>query len=194
MVKDKIHAFDFDGTLTNRDTLLLFILFSASKVKLITGAALFLPLVAIMKLHLLPNWKVKQLVFSFFFAGMKENDFDALCIKFSTHYRKILRHDMMLTLRKVLESGGQVVVVSASIDRWVASFFTGMPITVIGTQIEVREGIVTGKFKTRNCYGMEKVIRILEIFPNRDEYELVAYGDSRGDREMLDFADEAHLL
>ena len=45
---------------------------------------------------------------------------------------------------------------------------------------------------TRNCFGVEKVNRI------RQEYDLsqwdfiYAYGDSRGDQEMLDLADERY--
>lgn len=63
---------------------------------------------------------------------------------------------------------------------------------MIGTQVETdKEGRLTGRFKTKNCYGAEKVMRLLAWEPNRKEYRLKAYGDSRGDREMLQFADEA---
>ena len=41
-------------------------------------------------------------------------------------------------------------------------------------------------------YGQEKVERIRSLFPQRDTYQLIAYGDSRGDKEMLDYADEKH--
>ena len=38
----------------------------------------------------------------------------------------------------------------------------------------------------------ERVRRMEEAFPGREGYRVVAFGDSRGDREMLAFADEAH--
>lgn len=63
---------------------------------------------------------------------------------------------------------------------------------VIGTQVEVRNGRLTGRFLTKNCYGQEKVNRILDYLPDRKTYRLIAYGDSRGDQELLAFADEAH--
>ena len=47
-------------------------------------------------------------------------------------------------------------------------------------------------FATPNCKGAEKVRRILGLFPDRESYRLTAFGDSRGDREMLAMADEAH--
>ena len=81
---------------------------------------------------------------------------------------------------------------SASIDNWVKPFLPG--VTVLGTQVEVVDGHLTGRFSTPNCYGQEKVNRILERFPDRHSYHLTAYGDSRGDKEMLAFADEAHLI
>jgi phosphoserine phosphatase len=36
------------------------------------------------------------------------------------------------------------------------------------------------------------VNRILALYPDRNTYHLTAYGDSRGDKELLAFADESH--
>jgi phosphoserine phosphatase len=66
-------------------------------------------------------------------------------------------------------------------------------VKVVGTQIEVIDGKLTGRFLSKNCYGQEKVNRILSLYPNRQDYHLTAYGDSRGDKEMLAFADESHF-
>ena len=64
---------------------------------------------------------------------------------------------------------------------------------VLGTQVEVSDGRLTGRFLSRNCYGQEKVNRILACYPDRESYHLIAYGDSRGDEQLLAFADEAHF-
>ena len=82
------------------------------------------------------------------------------------------------------------LIVSASIDNWVQPFFPH--VKVLGTQIEVKDGRLTGRFLTKNCYGQEKVNRILALYPDRNTYHLIAYGDSRGDKELLAFADEAY--
>jgi phosphoserine phosphatase len=66
-------------------------------------------------------------------------------------------------------------------------------VKVVGTQIEVKDGRLTGRFLTKNCYGQEKVNRLLSLYPHRQDYCLVAYGDSRGDKELLSFADESHF-
>ena len=66
----KIYAFDFDGTLTTKDTLLEFIRFAKGNVGLAVGFLYYSPLIILMKLHLYPNWKVKQKIFAWFFKGM----------------------------------------------------------------------------------------------------------------------------
>ena len=93
-------------------------------------------------------------------------------------------------VKKAQAEQAEVLIVSASIDNWVQPFFP--EVKVVGTQVEVKDGHLTGRFLTKNCYGQEKVDRILAIYRHRQEYELIAFGDSRGDKEMLDFADEAH--
>ena len=194
----KIVAFDFDGTLTTKDTLLAFIRYAKGSTGFWLGFLRYSPLLVLMKLGLYPNYKAKQKVFAHFFKGMTLDAFDALCQRFANDNRHLLRPQALEALNKAISEGAEVVIVSASIDNWVQAFFEGVrregvrSIQVIGTQIEVEEGVLTGRFLTKNCYGQEKVNRIRALFPNRQDYHLTAYGDSRGDQELLAFADESH--
>ena len=176
----KLYAFDFDGTLTTRDTLLVFIRYACGTSSFALGFLRHAHLLVLMKLGLYPNWKAKQKIFSYFFRDMSLADFNALCQRFAADNRQLLRPQ------------GHVVIVSASIDNWVQPFCP--QVTVLGTQIEVIDGRLTGRFLTNNCYGQEKVNRLLALYPDRSTYHLIAYGDSRGDKELLAFADEAHWV
>jgi HAD-superfamily subfamily IB hydrolase, TIGR01490 len=187
----KIVAFDFDGTLTNRDTLLMFILDAKGLVAFTIGFLYRLPLIVMMKLRLYPNYHAKEKVFSYFFKGMPLDTFNTLCQRFADTHRHLLRPQAVETLEQAQAEGAEVLIISASIDNWVQPFFPS--VKVLGTQIEVKDGCLTGRFLTKNCYGQEKVNRILKEYPHRDEYHLTAYGDSNGDRELLAFADEAHF-
>lgn len=187
----KIVAFDFDGTLTNRDTLLMFILDAKGLVAFTIGFLYRLPLIVMMKLRLYPNYRAKEKVFSYFFKGMPLDTFNTLCQRFADTHRHLLRPQAVETLEQAQAEGAEVLIISASIDNWVQPFFPS--VKVLGTQIEVKDGCLTGRFFTKNCYGQEKVNRILKEYPYRDEYHLTAYGDSNGDRELLAFADEAHF-
>ena len=214
-MKKKLYCFDFDGTLTTSDTLLEFIRYAKGTGRFLMVFLMYSPLLVLMKLHLFPNWKAKQLIFTHLFAGMRIEKFDALCRDFAEEYQHLLRPKGVTLVHEALVAGAQVFIVSASIDNWVRPFFKvrGLDgVKVLGTQIEVIDGRLTGKFKSNNCYGEEKVHRICEALsasPSatspastfspasaapfvRSQYEIEAFGDSRGDQEMLAFADKGH--
>ena len=208
-MKKKIYCFDFDGTLTTSDTLLEFIKYAKGTSRFLMVFLMYSPLLVLMKLHLFPNWKAKQLIFAHLFAGMRIEKFDALCRGFAEESQHLLRPKGITLVHEALVAGAKVFIVSASIDNWVRPFFLHRgitDITVLGTQIEVIDGKITGRFKTNNCYGEEKVHRICEALTttttntygttslsfDRTQYDIEAYGDSRGDKEMLAFADKGH--
>ena len=188
----KIVAFDFDGTLTTKDTLLVFIRFAKGSKDFWLGFLRFAHLLVLMKLGLYPNWKAKQKVFAHFFEGMRIEDFNEFCLRFAQDHQHLLRPKGIKALHQALSDGAEVMIVSASIDNWVKPFFENQSIQILGTQIEVKDGLLTGRFLSKNCYGQEKVNRIQAIYPHREDYHLTAYGDSRGDKELLAFADESH--
>ena len=191
-MREKILFFDFDGTLTTKDTLLEFILYSCGNIRFLLGFLLYSPLLILMKFGLYPNWKAKQHVFNHFYNGMKIDDFNAVCRKFASDSRYLLRPEAVKEMETAMTEGTKVYVVSASIDNWVQPFFEFAK--VLGTKVEVINGMLTGRFITSNCYGPEKVRRIKQVLTEpRSHYYIIAYGDSRGDKEMLDYADEVHF-
>lgn len=197
-MKKKIYCFDFDGTLTTSDTLLEFIKYAKGTSRFLMVFLMYSPLLVLMKLHLYPNWKAKQQIFAHLFAGMRIEKFDALCRGFAEENQHLLRPKGITLMHEALVAGAQVFIVSASIDNWVRPFFdirNLKGVQVLGTQIEVEDGKLTGRFKSNNCYGKEKVHRIAEVLKSfeRSEYEIEAFGDSRGDKEMLAFADKGHF-
>lgn len=188
-----IHAFDFDGTLTKHDSLLCFIRFACGTKAFLLCFAHFSPLLILMKLGLYPNWKVKQKIFARCFAGMTEEAFNGLCRRFAAGNASLIRPRGIAKIKELLAAGDKVIIISASINNWVEQFFSETKgVFVLGTMVEVSEGRLTGRFMTKNCYGKEKVNRLLQLYPERKQYRLTAYGDSRGDLPLLDFADTAY--
>lgn len=196
----EVKVFDFDGTLTTCDTLLAFIRFACGTRRFLLGFLRHSLLLVLMKLKLYSNGKAKQKIFSYFFSGTPQQRFDELCAQFAATHRTIIRTKAIPLISGALHAGEKVLIVTASVENWVRPFFnifgedatnTG-GVMIVGTRIEVENGIVTGRFLTPNCYGEEKVRRLLEVLPDRHLYHLTAYGDSHGDRAMLAYADEAH--
>lgn len=189
--KRKVAVFDFDGTLTTKDTFVEFIKYACGAWKFFFGFLLYSPLLVLMKLRLYPNWKCKQKVFSFFFKGMDHNEFRRYCDQFSEKIEEIKNPAVFAVFLQHISEGTDVYVVSASVDEWIIPFCNKYGVKdVIGTKAETDStGMLTGRFSTLNCYGQEKVNRFKETEPERDVYTLFAYGDSRGDKEMIEFAD-----
>jgi len=192
MTRESIAVFDFDGTITRKDSLLEFIKFSKGKRQFYFGFFLFSPLLIAMKLKLYPNWKAKQNLFSYFYKGISVEKFNDWGKDFSSEIDKIVRPKALETIKSHKENNDKTVIISASIENWIKPWAekTGVE-TVLATKIETdKNGLLTGRFLTKNCYGQEKVNRLLEVFPDRNNCKFIAYGDSRGDKELIQFADE----
>lgn len=193
MRKETIVVFDFDGTITQKDSLLEFIKISRGKWRFFFGFLLFSPLLVAMKLKVFASWKIKQIVFSYFYKDVSIETFNNWCIVFSSFIDGMLRPKAIESLLEHKVRGDKTVIISASIENWIKPWADKEGIDlVISTQIEVDNGLLTGRLLSKNCYGQEKVDRLLAEFPNRNEYHLVAYGDSCGDRELINFADEGY--
>lgn len=195
MKKRTIAVFDFDGTLTTKDTLLEFIKFACGRWRFFLGFLLYSPLLVMMKLHLYPNWKAKEKIFAFFFKGWEYTRFRNLGQAFSSEIEKMRNESVIKKMGNHIRCSDTVYVVSASISEWVRPWCEQMKVTdVIATEIEVdSHNLVTGRFLSKNCYGQEKVNRFAEMEPDRKNYCLYAYGDSRGDKELLEYADHGIL-
>lgn len=198
MSDNKIFVFDFDGTLTTRDTLIAFIRFARGTAWLVRCLLLLLPRLVLMKLGLVDNGRTKERLFAMCFKGMATADFNDLCRRFAaTVGQSVKRQETWGVMERAVAESNPVYVVSASVDNWVSPFFPDA-VTVVGTRVESANDRLTGRFLTPNCYGAEKVRRLKEAMPDldnaRSHYYIIAYGDSRGDKEMLAYADESHYV
>ncbi len=188
----KLALFDFDGTITTDDSLIKFIRFVVGDAKFVIGMAVLSPMLTAYKLKLIPNYKAKQYMISYFFKGMDENKFMQVAKEYSLkHIKTILRSEAMEKIAWHKEQGHKIVIVSASIECWLKPWCNENHLDLIATKLEIKDNIITGKFLTKNCYGIEKANRVQEKY-NLDDYDhIYAYGDSRGDKELLELADES---
>ena len=184
--------FDFDGTITTDDSLIRFIRFVVGDLKTLWGMVFLSPMLVVYKLKLIPNYKAKQMMLSYFFKGMDKQQFQKIAEEYSLkHIDTILRPKAMEKITWHKELGHKVIVVSASIECWIRPWCDQNGLDLIATKIKVKNGLITGKFLTKNCYGIEKVNRVKEAY-NLDDYDRIyAYGDSRGDKELLGLADKS---
>ncbi len=190
-----IIAFDFDGTLTKKDSFLEFIRFSKGKTFFYTNILYIGFIWGLFKVSLLKRDTAKHYIFSRCFKGETINLFNEKCELFSKEIEKMLRNKVNEKILEYLNKGFTIIIISASIENWIKPWANTKGIKhVLATIPEVNEnGELSGIFKSKNCVNQEKVNRLLELFPDRKSYHLISYGDSDGDRALLEFSDEAYF-
>jgi HAD superfamily hydrolase (TIGR01490 family) len=188
----RIAAFDFDGTITTEDTFLAFIKFTQGRWPLYRALLLYAPLLIAFKLKLYPAWKAKQILFAHFYRGVPLTLFNSWGESFAEQITRFVRPKAVAAIAAHRQANDVLVIVSASAENWILPWAKAQGFdSVLATQLETDEdGKLTGKFRSPNCSGQEKVTRLLQRFPARRDYELWAYGDSRGDKALIEFADQ----
>jgi len=188
-MKKKLVLFDFDGTITTKDTLLEFVLFYRGKYALLTGGLVLAPILTLHMLKLIQNWRAKQFFLAWYFRGEPIDIFNARCRQFADEkIPQLVRPGALAAIEQYQREGHTVVVVSASAENWVKPWCDHHNLICLATQLEVKNNRVTGNISGKNCYGPEKCSRISEKFTLADYEEVIAYGDSSGDKEMLALA------
>jgi HAD superfamily hydrolase (TIGR01490 family) len=182
----RIAFLDFDGTVTDRDTLLEIFKYRHGAFKFWLGFLLNAPVLLAYRLKIVSNQFAKEEMLRLFFGNMPVAQFRAQCVAFSKNrLNRFIRPKAIEEIKKLQAAGTEVVIVSASAQNWIVDWCTESGVSLIATQLEVKDGKITGKIEGHNCHGEEKVRRIHATY-NLSEYnEVYCYGDTKGDKPML---------
>ncbi len=190
--KPSIAFFDFDGTITKKDSMWLFLKYLSGKSKFYLNVIPLIPVLALFKLNLISSKKGKQAIFKKFFKNCDLILFEEHCKKFTQQILiNQLRPEILNKMTWHQEHDHQIVVVSASPKNWISYWCEDQGIDLIATELEVENGKLTGQIAGENCKGKQKVIRIKQNYDLNKFLTVYAYGDSIGDSEMLAMADKA---
>ena len=188
-MKRRIAFFDFDGTITTKDTLLEIIKYQKGSTFFYIGFILYSPLLIAFKLKIISNSRAKQQILRFFFGNDRFKDFQFKCDAFADSILpRLIRPKALKEIRKLKDLDAEVVIVSASAGNWIKSWTDSLGLKLISTILECRNEKITGRFEGRNCHGKEKVIRIKALYDLSQYDEIYCYGDSSGDKPMLSLA------
>jgi HAD superfamily hydrolase (TIGR01490 family) len=185
--------FDFDGTITRRDTLFDFIRFYRGRRAMYRGLVKISPTLLAYKLGFAANWVAKERVLTHFFGGEDESVFRGRAADYA-HRRlpQLVRPSALQKIRAFKEQQATVYVVSASAEDWIRPWCEALEVHLLATRLETRQQTISGKIAGKNCHGPEKVRRIREELELAQFSTVYAYGDSSGDREMLALAHYPH--
>lgn len=188
-MKGVIAFFDFDGTVTYKDTLLAFIKYCKGDFSFYTGFILNSPFLIAYKLQLLSNQRAKEIMLRYFFRNMPVGEFNEYCESFSKEkIPSLVRPKALKEIRKLKDGGSEVVIVSASPENWLASWCRSEDVKCIATRLVINNEKISGRIEGLNCHGEEKVRRIREMYDLNKYTSVYGYGDTAGDRPMLSLA------
>jgi phosphatidylglycerophosphatase C len=218
-MNQRIAFFDFDGTITTKDTLLEFIKYSKGKFRFALGFLLTSPWTVAYKLKIISNQTAKEKVLAFFFRNSSLESFQQECDRFAEEIiPALIRPKALEEIAGLQQKGFDVVIVSASPENWIRKWASSVQATLIATRLETKAGravagaitaaghstgdlprtvepplLLTGKIAGRNCHGKEKVSRIQAFYSLPGYTEIYAYGDTSGDIPMLSLANRRFM-
>ncbi|WP_338790108.1 HAD family hydrolase [Bernardetia sp. MNP-M8] len=194
MDKEKIIAFfDFDGTITKRDTFVPFLVYQNGLLIFIFKLiSLFFYIIAFYA-KIISNEKLKERFIKKFIAGYSVQEINDLVERFiEQKIDSMCRKEALVCLEWHKANRHKIVIVSASPSYFIEKWATKLDFDSVSTELEIVNYNYTGKLKSKNCYGKEKVKRILERYDIKKYDEIYAYGDTKGDLPMLKLATKAY--
>lgn len=190
----EIVVFDFDGTITTDDTFRLFLRYYSGTANYALKIASLLPTFAAYGLRIIDRNIVKEKVIRRFFKGEKLSRIEARAEQFAREIIPgLIRPAAVEALNraKLREKEGResLYICSASIGPYLRAYFLHCGITnILATELKSESGVCSGEIDGFNIWGAGKVRRILAEFEPNGVIIKEAYGDSRGDRELLNAA------
>ena len=192
-MKPNLALFDFDGTITERDTLFDYIRYTYGTRRYFKWMTLLLPWLVALTLKLASAQRVKERLLVWAIGGISLERFSGDCNKFCSNRLPLWLRGEALERIKFHESRGDILaIVSASPENWILPWANTRSIKVISTRLVVVDGKLTGRIAGLNCNGPEKVVRVKQAFNLNDFDKVYAYGDSKGDKELLALASNAY--
>ena len=191
-----VAAFDFDGTLTRRDTLLPYLAIGLGWAGFGVVMLQCAPWLLAYALRLLPNHVAKARLLRLAFSGRTTAEVDGWTTRWMASLPAQLRPDALAQLAAHQRAGHCCVMVSASPDVYLqrAARQLGFD-ALVCTEMAVTRGVLSGNMQTPNCHGEQKVIRLRAWLAGQDwcakDVTLHAYGDTPADQPMLRMAGHA---
>ncbi len=189
--------FDFDGTLTTKDTIWPYLSFVCGRLGRSTGTRLSLSIDLLMlKFRVLSNHTFKERLLKLLVRAEFEQNIAELTRQFHlSQLQPILNQSMVRLLVAHAAAGDQVYLVSSNFDFFLSPLQERWPLKgILATQAEVLNGRFTGRIVGRACDGEEKLARVVARFGESSAREAVAYADGAGDSVLLEFVKKGHWV
>lgn len=190
-----VAAFDFDGTITQRDTLMGFLSHVAGPAAVAGALARHSKLLVRGRTDGAARDRAKELVVGRVLRGRSRDELHEAGRHYAASLPPRFRPETLEHLEQHRRNGHRTVIVSASLVYYLEPAAKALGIDgVIGVQMAFDEvSLCTGRLEGANVRGAEKERRLRQWLgadgADPQRLELWAYGNSSGDDDLLAMAD-----
>lgn len=191
--RDGLIIFDFDGTITTKDTFALFLRYYAGFWGWLKNIIILMPVFISYKLGRIDRHAVKIAVIKKFFSNKTVEDIENKAQTFAKNIIPgLIRPQALECFKTKMAEIDRVYICSASISPYLSYWADaqGFPRkNVLSVELSESSGVLSGEIKGYNVWGENKIRRIFDAFCSDNVHIAEAYGDSEGDRELLNAAE-----
>jgi phosphatidylglycerophosphatase C len=179
--------FDFDGTITTKDTFAPYLFETFGRTRASAAFASLGAHALMVYAGLSTRDRFKARLLARLFHGADCARLDAVGRAYAKTVPKWYRPAALERIRWHRERGHRLIMVSASLDLYLKYIARDLGFDdLLCTRIERAGAHATGRMQGANCRAAEKVHRIEALLGKPlGDFETYAYGDSDGDAEML---------
>lgn len=191
--KPVLSVFDFDGTLTYRDSFTLFLRVELGIPRYVTGMATLAAPATRYLAGQKSRDELKEALIRNFLTGFSVAELENLSDDFCRRvWSKLMRHAGIAEVTEQLQRGAIVTLCSASPEIILKPFAERLGVKLIATQLEEHNGELTGAIQGHNCRQAQKVARLEKDYGDLSQFHVRAWGDTDGDKQLLEAADEPY--
>lgn len=185
--------FDFDGTITDRETMPYFMRAAVRPHRKLLGGTLLLPAILGYKTGIVSGTAIRAAICHVGFRRIPASELEVHGRRFAQDFLPTtLRPEAMARIAWHKKRGDTVVVVSGGLDLYLRHWCEEHEVELLCSALEQRGGRFTGRYRGLQCVKDEKARLVRKHFPLSNFARVFAYGDTPEDRELLAMAHEAY--
>ncbi|WP_257388171.1 HAD-IB family phosphatase [Tahibacter caeni] len=196
-VLSKCHSdlalFDFDGTLTERETFPLFVRAVTPRLRATACSFALLPLIAGCRLGWIGGTVTRAGIVRVALRGLPAEAVAAAGERFAEAVEPtLLRPQAWARLQRHRDRGDAVAIVPGALDAYLAPWCRAQGLTLFCSSLEQRDGRSTGRYRGAQSVGAEKARCVRAHYDFGRFADVHAYGDTPEDRELMALAAHRH--
>lgn len=187
-----VAAFDFDGTISKHDAVVSFSLLLLGRPRLALTFALNAHHGAAALRDRNKRDVFKAALARAAFKDRSVEEVEGIALQFADQHMSTLRESMLERIEWHRDKGHRIVLASASFEQYLQPIAIQLKIDhVIGTRLEIRDGVYTGELDGPNMRSRAKANAVRSF---AGDEELWAYGNSSDDYPMFEVAQHPFLV